>query len=469
MIERESGESWVETELKTADFGDKRLNRRLGHVLDLLGSKPTLSIPSACKVWTETKAAYRFFGHEKVSEKKILAPHRDATIERMRQESMVLLPQDTTELDYTSKKDIQGLGHVSKHKKRRGFYVHPTLAVTPDRRCLGVVHTKVWAREVFGIKDQRDKKAIEDKESIRWLESLRVTHALAKELPHTRLINIADREGDIYECFLETKEISEHQVENSHWIIRAAQDRKVLGSTTKCWETVQQTQSLGRIEFYMPKGRGRKARLVKQDIHATEVTLESPYRKGKQLPPIKIQAVLAIEIDAPEGEKPVEWLLLTSLPLTRAEDALNVIEWYLCRWQIEIYFKIMKSGCQVEELQLESFDRLTSCLAIYMIVAWRVLLTTMLGRKCPDMPCDRLFDEAEWKSVYMVIYKKPPPDEPPTLDHMVRMVASLGGFLNRKGDGYPGVKTVWIGMQRMKDFAIAWELFNSQATGKSYG
>lgn len=453
-------ESWVDFELQTVNFGDKRLNNRLGNILEKFSSKPSVSIPNACNAWSETKAAYRFFDHGKVDDIKILQPHQDATIERMSQEPVILLPQDTTEIDFTGKKDIQGLGKIGSHEKRQGFYLHPTLAFTPGKLCLGVVHTKIWVREEFGIREARKTKEISEKESIRWLESFRATKELARKLPSTLLVNIADREGDIYEFFLETQKEGDSKQENVHWIIRGAQDRKLLNSDKRLWQRVYETESLGTLEFHMPSGRGRKPRIVKQEIYASEVILKSPKRNGKKLPDTRIQTVLTTEIDVPNGEKPVEWMLLTSLPIANKGDALKIIEWYLCRWQIEIYFKIIKSGCEIEELQLESIDRLKSALAVYMIVAWRILFVTMLGRKCPEMLCNKLFDESEWKSIYMVIYKKPPPDEPPTLDQMVRMIASLGGFLNRKNDGYPGVRTIWIGIQRMKDFAIAWELFN---------
>jgi hypothetical protein len=469
MTKEKGKEHWVDFELQTVNLGDKRLNNRLGNILERFSSKPSVSIPTACNGWSETKASYRFFDHGQVDAIKILQPHKDATMARMRQAPVILLPQDTTELDFTGKQDIQGLGNIGSYAKRRGFYLHPTLAITPERLCLGVVHTKIWIREGFGISTARNTKEITEKESIRWLESFRATEDLAKKLPDTLLVNIADREGDIYEFFLETQKSGDGKQGQAHWIIRSAQDRKLLNSDKKLCQRVRDTESLGSIEFHMPSGRGRKSRMVKQEIYTSEVILKSPKRMGGKLPDTRIRAVLAREIDAPIGEKPVEWMLLTSLPIASKGDALKIVEWYLCRWQIEIYFKIIKSGCEVEELQLESIDRLKSALAVYMIVAWRILFVTMLGRKCPKMLCTKLFDESEWKSIYMVIYRKPPPDEPPTLDQMVRMIANLGGFLNRKGDGYPGVGTIWIGIQRMKDFAIAWELFTTPVQGTTYG
>jgi hypothetical protein len=184
-------------------------------------------------------------------------------------------------------------------------------------------------------------------------------------------------------------------------------------------------------------------------------------RSGRKLPEVTINMVFAREINAPHGEKPIEWLLLTSLPIDTVEQAIQVITWYLCRWQIEIFFKILKSGCGVEELQLQTVDRLKPALALYMIIGWRILAMTMLGRSCPDIPCTSIFDEDEWRAVYVVVHRSPPPKIPPTLNEMIRMIASLGGFLNRKNDGHPGTKTIWIGLQRVKDFVIAMEALDA--------
>ena len=154
--------------------------------------------------------------------------------------------------------------------------------------------------------------------------------------------------------------------------------------------------------------------------------------------------------------------------MERFEQAIEVLQWYLCRWQIEIFFKVLKSGCKIEELQLEHITRLEPALAFYMMVAWRVLYLTMLGRSCPELPCDVVFGQEEWKAVYIVCEKQAPPEEPPTLDFMIRMVARFGGFLNRKHDGFPGPKTIWIGIQRCRDFALAIEA-HKKMEGQTYG
>jgi len=173
--------------------------------------------------------------------------------------------------------------------------------------------------------------------------------------------------------------------------------------------------------------------------------------------------VLVSEMDPPEDDVPVEWMLLTSLPVDEIEQVQKVIRYYCARWMIEVFFRVLKSGCRVEDRRFEHIDRFLSCLAVYMIVAWRTLYVCRLGRGCPDIDCESVFEPAEWKSVWKVIRQTDPPHTPPRLGDMVRMVAQLGGYINQKRRDPPGPQTIWIGMQRMHDFALCWQLFGPEA------
>jgi hypothetical protein len=439
-------------ELEGIDLGDVRRNSRSQRVLEQLGRKPTLSIPSACGGWTETRAAYRLFDQKPVTAERVLAPHIERTVERIREHSRVLCIEDTSELDYTGKTDIQGLGPLN-YESRQGLYLHPTLAITPDRLPLGVLHIHRWAREPGSLGQKKDpERPLEEKESVRWVDGYQRVNELAEQLSNTALTYIADREGDIYDLFVEAPcpELA------ADWLVRGQYDR-VLATGGTLRQNLAKAPVLAETTFKQPGGNGRTARTVSQQLKTVRVTLKAPERPDRVLPDVEVTAILATEPHPPSGEKPVEWLLLTNLPVHTAEQALEKLQWYLCRWQIEIYFRILKSGCRIEELQLEKLERLEPVLAFYMIIAWRVQLLTMLGRECPEMPCDVVFDTAEWQAVYLVSERKPPPEEPPSLERMVRMVAGLGGFLNRKGDGYPGPQTLWIGLQRAADFVLALE------------
>jgi len=445
-------EVWAEEELSAVDLGDGRLNRRAGVLLRQLAERPDRSIPGACQGWAETQAAYRFFSNEKVTSEGVLLGHVEAVLERARQHPVVLCVQDTTELDFTSKPQIEGLGPLT-YECALGLYVHPTVALTPERLCLGVVDLWTWARDAktHGTKNRasRASRPIEEKESFRWLEGYRRICCLQKEVGEaTRLVYVADRESDLFELF------DEGERQGVGWLIRANQPRKLEGGA-RLWKAAEEARELGQIEFDLPALPRRPARRVVQTLRSVRVRLSPPYRCDKALQAIEITALLAREETPPEGVEPIHWLLLTNLPVETLEAAQEKMQWYLCRWQIEVYFRVLKSGCKVEQLQLQTRERLEAALALYLIVAWRVLYLMMLGRNCPDLPCSLVFATEEWEAVYLVMEKKKPPRQPPPLSLMVRMVAQLGGYLARKGDGPPGPKALWIGLQRTQDFALA--------------
>ena len=403
------------------------------------------------------------FRSDAVTAEAVLAPHRARTVERMGAHARVLCIEDTSELDYTGRPSMQGLGPLNL-ETRQGLYLHPTLAVTPERLCLGLLNVHRWVREPGSLGQDKDpKRALEEKESVRWVDGYRQIDELTEHLPNTRLTYVADREADIYDLFVEAP----CPETAADWLVRGQHDR-VLANGKILRQQVAEAPILTATTFERPASHGCKARTVHQEIRTVRVTLPAPRRPDRTLPPVTITAILASEPAPPAGEAPVDWLLLTNLPVDTPAQALEKLQWYLCRWQIEVYFRILKSGCRIEKLQLETLERLEPALAFYMIVAWRVLFLTMLGRECPEIPCDVVFDTAEWHAVYIVTARKPPPDTPPTLDRMVRMVAGLGGFLNRKSDGFPGPQTLWIGLQRAADFALAMEAQRGLGEGR-YG
>ena len=452
--------SWFQDELKEAQFGDKRLSARFVKLVKNLSEKAEGSLPKALDTWTEAIAGYRFFLNKKVTADKIFLPHKEATIARIKKEKVVLLPQDTTEINYSSKKDIEGLGYLS-NEMQKGILLHPVLAVTPERICLGVLSNKMWVRESIGGKGPNRTRPIEEKESNRWLKGFELAEEIAKEAPDTLIVSIADREGDIYEFFQSTDGIREDA--GAHWLIRSHYNRvavknKDVAEKQGLWDAVRKQNVAATIEFELPKRSNNKARRVKQEIRFMRVTLSGSRRKGGNLPPLDVSAVLATETNSPKGEKPIEWLLISSLPVSDAKEATKLLEWYLCRWDIELFFKVLKSGCNIERLQLEHVQRLFKCISLYMIIAWRIMYIKNIGRKYPEQSCTLVFSENEWKAVYCRLNKgKAIPNKPPNLYDMVVMVARLGGFLARKGDGYPGIKTLWEGLQRMHDCTQTWE------------
>jgi hypothetical protein len=475
---------WVSEEMKTADLNDKRLNDRLQRLLSDLSAHPTASIPAACGGYRETAAAYRFFDNEKVGFDNVLQPHIEATRIRIAAQPVAILVPDTTEIDLTRPtQQVDGAGLLDGNS-RQGAFLHPMHAFTPDGTPLGTVAASYWTRAEdkppasSQTRAQRAATPIEDKESYRWLCSLRQAQAEADRCPQTQIVFAADSEADIYEVIAAGME----QPLTIDWIVRACQDRSLENNAAETAAAPQhmraavaatpvryeQTISVrGREPKVACERRGRRqprqSRTAVVQTRAARVTLRAPWRQDRKMPDVTVNAVLITEVAPPDGDEPVEWLLITSLPIDTDAQIKHIVEYYCIRWMIEIFFRTLKSGCRVEERRFEHIDRLLPCIAVYLIVTWRTLYVCRLGRSCPEMSCEVVFDPSEWQPVYQIVHQQPPPKRPPTLQEMVRMVAQLGGYVNRKRKDEPGPQTVWLGLQRLHDIAHCWNTFGPGA------
>lgn len=424
--------SWAEQEMGGADLGDARRSRRLVRLVERLAEQPSLSIPAACTAASEIKAAYRLLSHDAVGWYDILEPHLKNSLQRMNAEPVVLCLQDTTELDFNGQ-DIQGLGPLS-YEAQRGMYLHATYAVSPTRVPLGVLDAWMWARQPKNSDGTRSGVL----ESTRWIEGYERLVETAAELPSTRLVCVGDRESDMMALLVRARQLG-HAVD---YLLRC-QHNRVLPQGGKLWESVMASPVLGSIAFELPAGRGRKARSVQQEVRAQRLELDD--RQGGK---VTVTCLIASEVDAPQGAKPVVWRLLSNREVSTLEEAAQLIDWYRTRWEIELLFLTLKEGCRVEALQLSSVQRIERALAIYLVVAWRVGLLMRLGRSCPQWDAERLLTRQEWQAAWIVARQKVP-DKTPTLRQALHMIARLGGFMGRKGDGEPGVKSLWIGLQRV--------------------
>ena len=441
-----AGVSWAAVELGGANLGDARLNRRLVRVAERLGAQPGASIPVACGGWAETQAAYRLLAHEAVTWEQVLAPHWDCSVERMRRQPVVLCVQDSTELDYTAQPGIAGLGPLS-YLRQHGLYVHPTLAVTPDGVPLGVLDAWLWTRDRETFGEDKRHWPIEAKESMRWLEGFERCAELATRLPDTRLVYVADRECDIHEFMVRAQ-----RAPGIDWLIRATHNR-CLAEGDKLWDRLAQAPVLGEVTFALPARPNRPSRPVVLTVRAERVTL---HPKGGK--PVTVTALRAREESPPAGVEPLDWRLLTNRVADTLAQAAESIQWYGTRWSIEVFFRILKTGCRVEALQLSTRERLEPALAVYLIIAWRIQYLTVLGRTTPELPCDAVLDPTEWQAVWVAIHRRPPPVIPPPLPAMLGWIARLGGHLGRKCDGPPGPQALWIGLQRARDLAWGMQL-----------
>lgn len=449
---------WAEEEFAGSRLPDRRLNKRLLTIARDFYARPQAQVPQACQSRAKTKAAYRFFQHPETKMDVLLEPHRQSTYRRMAEQRVVLCPQDTTSLNYSTHPATADLGPIgSVPDGIIGLMVHDTMAFSVEGTPLGLIDVQWWARDAqeFGQKHERKQRPIEEKESYKWLKSFERVAEAQRRCPETMLVSIGDREADVYELFHQA--LSEPN--GPKLLVRAEQDRTLAQGQGHLWSAVTSQPLAGIQHLHVPRRGSTPAREAQLEIRFAEVTLKPPQGKTK-LGALKLWAVLAEEAKPPKGIEPLSWMLLTTLQIASFEEAVEKLDWYTKRWGIEVFHKTLKSGCKVEERQLGGAETLQACLAIDMVVAWRVYHLAKLGRETPDIPCTVFFEEAEWKALLTFVTKEPVIDgQPPSLHEAMRMVAGLGGFLGRKSDGEPGTKSLWLGLQRLDDITAAWKIF----------
>lgn len=456
---------WVDEEIARCRMADARLKSRLGILLERLGEHSTQSIPAACRGWAETQAAYRFLNNGKVDARDILDGHSLATLGRISREPVVLLVQDTTFLEYVRDAGKHDYGTL-RRSRREEYLLHPTVAFTPERTNLGVLGAYFWQRPEEPVGHLRAQRPLEEKESQRWLLSYELACQVRRLCPQTRVVSVADREGDIHEWFLDAAERAEE--EQAEYLIRAKCNRRVAaeGGNSYLWEAMRAAPVLGSHEVALARQPGRTARTARLELRARRVCFNKARRPGGNLPPVDVEVLYALEGDPPKGEEPIEWMLLTSIPVQDIETAKTLLGWYRSRWEIEIFFRVLKQGCRVEDLRLETPERVERALAVYLIVAWRIHHITRASRERPEAPCTEVFSDTEWETVYLLQKRRKPPSKPPTVRQLTRMLAQLGGFLARKGDGEPGVETVWRGYMVLQQSLQALEIRDAVAARK---
>lgn len=449
--------TWAHTAVGTPDLGDQRRVRRVQQLVTQLTAQPTASIPSACGTWASTKAAYRLWATtDQVADlpKRIRTGHCRATKAQLPPRTRVLAVQDTTTLSFTHHPATTGLGPIATAPQARGVLVHSTLAVTVAGVPLGLLDQQVWARDAAtrGKKHRRRARLTAEKESQKWLEA--VTAAQAGVSHDVELIHVGDAEADVFDLFVRAQ-----ATPGTQFLIRAAQDRRTTASQ-RLWAMLEDQPLADVRAIELPRTPIRAPRTARLELRWTRVTLPPPRhgpRTGRE--PVTVDAVLVQEIDVPEGAEPVVWLLLTTVPVTSIADAWERVTWYTYRWRIERYHLVLKSGCRIEDRQLRTAGRLEACLAVYAVVALRVLQLTEQARETPDAPASDVVSAEEWQVLWTARHPgEPPPTAIPTLRQVVREIAQFGGFLARKSDGEPGVITLWRGLQRLNDLVLGFHL-----------
>lgn len=450
-------EEWTGLEMSGLALGDERLNRRAEAILQSRWKQPQASFYGSFANWSPAKAAYGFIEHATapISLETLLEPHKEATLSRMAAEDVVLLPQDTTSLNFSGLLKTSGLGSLGDNTAR-GLWLHSLLAYRPDGVPLGVLNAHCWARpkEAEDPDRGRNAKSIGEKESFRWLEALHVGAEAARRMPWTQLINLTDREGDLYELH----DYIEQGPPNLHNVIRAQHDRN-LDCHKKLWAFMAE-QPPGAIRTTdVPRRRGQKARKATVEVRWSPITIEAPKVGAKKnWPPLSLWAIWVTEAKPDKGVEPLEWMLLTDMPIADAKQAWEKVEWYRCRWGIEEWHRVLKTGCSAEQREFKTAENLKRVLAFDLIVAWRILACVKLGHALPQLPASVIYTQDELEVLWAVLKKngRPPPDL--SLAQANRLVACLGGYAGRALDKEPGAQSVGIGLRRLMDITSGWIL-----------
>ncbi len=463
---------WAREELGSVDLGDPRRTARLIKLCGRLSEMPESSINQACVDWAETKAAYRFFHNENVEVQNILAVHRAKTAERAGQHRTVLALQDTSYLVYTSHRQTTGLGKLSLKKGKRvkkihsqGLLMQSCLAVTTEGLPLGLLDQKIFARE--SVTEDRTKQRnvlpIAEKESYRWLESLKTSRPVRG---NTQLVTVCDREADIYELFQLSAELA------APVLVRANYDRPINKRSmyaekdiVKLWKHLEHQPCAGSFAVEIPARHGTKhatpraPRGATVELRFVAFRLNPPKRLSAKLPDLDMYAIYVREKAPPPDGPPLEWMLLTNLTIENFAQAYEKVQWYCLRWRIEMYHKVLKSGFHIEHCRLGDAQRLIRYVTVMSIIAWRLFLLTLIARTHPEAPCTTLLTDTEWKVLYCNIKRTTSlPPKTPSLREAVIWIARLGGFLARKTDGQPGTIPLWRGWKRLTDLTQGWLL-----------
>ncbi|EKD92720.1 MAG: hypothetical protein ACD_28C00352G0001 [uncultured bacterium] len=415
------GKAWAKKEFGDAPLGDKRLSDRLVEVALDKVENPGQAYSNVAKGnWPKVKSYYRLIDHpddSAVTMSNILLPHRKQTIRRMKAEKTVLCIQDGSDLCYTHLAKCKGLGIIGKNQtgaQSKGLHLHSTLAINTDGIPLGVLRGECLAPEPRSKEDKRSTETIpiEEKKTFSWLKGMRDCQELKAQMPHTSLVNIMDREADFFELFDDQR----LHCSNIHLIVRAHHDRGTTGEH-KLFETARLSPIQTRLKIKVPRQSARpkkskqKARpkrierIADVAIRYTKIELKPPSNcREKEVIPLWVVHVK--EDHAPAGVEPIEWFLLTTLEIKSIKDAQNCVKWYSLRWRIEDWHRVLKSGCGVEKLAHETADRLRRAIAINMVIAWRIMLMTLLGRIAPELPAEVLFSPLEIKVLKAYAQKK---------------------------------------------------------------
>jgi transposase-like protein/DDE family transposase len=445
----------IEAEFENAELADQRLDRRLIHLATLVAASPGSSFPIAAGNDANLEATYRFLNNDRITPEEILAPHTRQTVRRATSVERLVVAHDTTEFNF-GRFEREDLGRVGRGKSF-GFYGHFSIAVDfSTREPLGVVGLRTHERS--GDKGRRGHEALQiasDNEFRRWFGGVSDADELLRA--HHAPIHVMDREADSYGLMAELVR------RELRFVIRmASQKRRTGGDTENVAEalvglsvvaerdvpiTARRPSAMPAYRKHFPERNARSARLK---ITSTRVTLLRPDSANRApAKTLTLNVVHVFEPEPPEGEPAIEWRLWTDEPVDTAEQVLAVVDAYRCRWVIEEYFKSLKTGCAFEKRQLESKAALLNALAVFVPIAWRLLLLRTLARDESSAPATRVLTPLQLKCLASALRRlnREPLAQAPTVRDAMLGVAGLGGHIKNNGD--PGWMVLGRGLEKL--------------------
>lgn len=447
--------AWAELNFANADLGDRRRTRRLVESAARIAAHPEKSFTQVFD-WNQLRGFYRLCDQEEANLAAVMGPHWELTRQAMRQQPLVLILHDTSELDFTSHSKLQGMGQIG-NENGKGFLQHNSLAVLPQpRQVLGLAYQQLRVRQPAPEGESTYQRKRRPRESDLWLEGIR---APGRPPEGCCWVDVCDRGSDDYEAMRAAQETGHH------FLFRVSQNRIVFATQAHDQQTylidhARSLPSVGRDTVEIPGRGGRPARTASVCMAAAPVWVPAPTgTPNRESQPIILAWVIHIwEPEPPPGEEPVEWLLLCSLPTTTLDDLRTRRDWYCCRWMVEIFHNIEKNGCSEEDRRFETAGRMETCLALLSVVAVRVFQLRCALEHQPDEPAEQVGTQTEIEVIRRYTKHK---GRRFTVRDFVRGVARLGGFLARKGDGEPGVRALWRGYQRLQDMLAGIQLHAS--------
>ena len=446
---------WAVEQFGQVELGDRRRTQRAVDMAQAMARRPGDGLVKQMGDWNGQRGAYRLLDNEEVSHEGLSRPHWEATRQRAGQSGLVvLMVQDITELDYSAHEATEGLGPIGDHRGR-GLLVHNTLAIEPSqRRVLGLAYQQVWVREEkahvqpVGCQGQETRGARQQRaprQSQRWVKAVQ---AIGAPPEGVRWVHVADRESDIFPFFQSVR------ASGVDFCVRLVQNRRLAEWTEDAprylLDAARQVPAMGQRMLDLPAKPGQATRTAHLSVSWQPVTLRSPRNTPGMDTLLPAWVVRTWEPEPPPDTPAVEWLLLTSVPVTCLEDALERIDWYTCRWIIEEYHSCLKTGCALEKSQLQHAQRLQRLLAFLSILAVRLLQLRDLSRSTPQLLARQA---VQGVLVQIIAYRTHSNPNTLTLVQFWRSVAALGGFPGRKSDGQPGWKRLWHGWLRLLDLA----------------